>query len=335
MRARRMRGRRARHCLVVEAGTAEGKLPRPVTTRPRTSGVFSDSRRVYGLSIMRVAPHNRLLTSVLLLLAAVPTAEAAVQQRLTVHRDLVYAEHDRGKLDVYVPDGTNGAPVLVFVHGGGLMFGDKSLIGHLGLRLAWEGIVTVAVNHRFSPDVTHPRHVRDFAEALRWVVDEIAVYGGDPQRIVVAGHSSGGYLAALLAADPRWLAEVEVSRAHLAGLVSISGFHWVDRLAPSRPKHVWGEDPAAWPDASPAHRADAGTPPTLLLWADGDAEDRRVDGRDFGAVLEGLGVDVRTREIEGRDHYTIFDLLGWTEDPTAASLIEFVAEVTRRDRPEP
>lgn len=272
-----------------------------------------------------------LLPILLLLLSTISTAEAAVQHQLTVHRDVVYADHDRGTLDVYVPEGATDAPVLVFVHGGALMFGDKSLIGHLGLRLAWENMITVAVNHRFSPAVTHPRHVRDVAAALRWVVDEIATYGGDPRRIVVGGHSSGGYLAALLAADPRWLAEVDVGRAHLAGLVSISGFHWVDRLALSRPKHVWGEDPAAWPEASPAHRADAGTPPTLLLWADGDAKDRRIDGRDFGAVLERLGVDVHTREIEGRDHYTIVDLLGWTEDTAAATLIEFIAAVTRGD----
>ncbi|MEE4298182.1 MAG: alpha/beta hydrolase, partial [Pseudomonadales bacterium] len=178
-------------------------------------------------------------------------------ERLTIHRDLSWAAHDRGTLDLYVPEGAEGAPVVLFVHGGALLFGDKSLVGHVGLRLAREGVVTVAVNHRFSPAVSHPEHVRDVAAATRWVVERIAEYGGDPSRIVLAGHSSGGYLAALLAVDPRWLAEVELDADRIAGLVSISGFHYVDRLAPSRPKHVWGEDPEAWVDASPAHRATA------------------------------------------------------------------------------
>ena len=219
-----------------------------------------------------------------------PARAEETMGRLTVHRDVPYAAHARGLLDLYVPDGAEEAPVVLFVHGGALLFGDKSLAAHVGLRLGREGVITVAVNHRFSPAVSHPEHVRDVAAAARWVVKHIVEHGGDPERIVLAGHSSGGYLAALLAVDPRWLAEVEVDGSRIAGLVSISGFHYVDRLAPSRPKHVWGEDPMAWVDASPAHRATEAAPPALLLWADGDAEDRRIDGRDFAAVLAELGV---------------------------------------------
>lgn len=260
-----------------------------------------------------------------------PNAPAPAVQSLSVHRDLAYGDEERQRLDVYVPDGATSAPVVLFVHGGALMFGDKSLVGHIGLRLAREGVVTVAINHRFSPAVRHPAHVRDTAAATRWVVDRIADFGGDPDRIVLAGHSSGGHLAALAAADPRWLAEAGVDRAHLAGLVSVSGFHYVDRLAPSRPKFVWGEDPQAWVDASPAHRADAGTPPALLLWADGDAQDRRVDGADFGAVLEGLGVDVTTAEIADRDHRSIFFVLGSEGDAAGTAMVDFVHRVTTRD----
>lgn len=252
-------------------------------------------------------------------------------ERLSIHRDLPWAEHARGTLDVYVPDGAERAPVVLFVHGGALLFGDKSLVAHVGLRLAREGVITVAVNHRFSPAVTHPQHVRDVAAATRWVVDNIAEHGGDPQRIVLAGHSSGGYLAALLAVDPRWLAEVELDPERIAGLVSISGFHYVDRLAPSRPKHVWGEAPAAWVDASPAHRATADAPPTLLLWADGDAEDRRVDGRDFGARLAELDVQIRTEEVKDRDHRSIFFLLGSAGDRATDALVAFLDEVVPRD----
>ncbi|MEE4301306.1 MAG: hypothetical protein V2J24_17835, partial [Pseudomonadales bacterium] len=148
---------------------------------------------------------------------------------------------------------------------------------------------------------------------------------------VLAGHSSGGYLAALLAVDPRWLAEVEVDPDRIAGLVSISGFHYVDRLAPSRPKHVWGEDPEAWVDASPAHRAADTAPPALLLWADGDAEDRRVDGRDFAAALAGLGVAVRSEEMTGRDHRSIFFLLGSAGDRATAAIVDFLDEVVPRN----
>lgn len=274
---------------------------------------------------------SRGLFVLLLWLACGPAALAeSAMERLTVHRDLTYAEHARGTLDLYVPDGAEGAPVVLFVHGGALLFGDKSLVAHVGLRLAREGVITVAVNHRFSPAVSHPEHVRDVAAALRWVVDHVADHGGDPERIVLSGHSSGGYLAALLAVDPRWLAEAEVDAERIAGLVSISGFHYVDRLAPSRPKHVWGEDPEAWVDASPAHRATAAAPPALLLWADGDAEDRRVDGRDFAAKLAELGVATRSEEIPDRDHRSIFFLLGSAGDPATDAIVAFLDEVVPR-----
>jgi Esterase/lipase len=259
-----------------------------------------------------------------------PARAEETMERLTVHRDLPYADHERGRLDLYAPDGAEGAPVVLFVHGGALLFGDKSLAAHVGLRLAREDVVTVAVNHRFSPAVSHPAHVRDVAAALRWVVDHVAEHGGDPKRIVLAGHSSGGYLAALLAVDPRWLAELELDADRIAGLVSISGFHYVDRLAPLRPKHVWGEDPEAWVDASPAHRATEAAPPALLLWADGDAEDRRVDGRDFAAALGALGVATRSREIADRDHRSIFFLLGSAGDPATEAIVDFLDEVVPR-----
>ncbi|HSG89781.1 MAG TPA: alpha/beta hydrolase [Pseudomonadales bacterium] len=258
--------------------------------------------------------------------------------RLAVHRDLQWSAaplaDGRGLLDVYVPEGADRAPVVIFVHGGALLFGDKSLVGHVGLRLAREGYVTVAINHRFSPAVQHPAHVQDAAAATRWVVDHIAEYGGDPQRIVLAGHSSGAYLAALLAVDGRWLDAAGVARERIRGLVPISGFFHVDRLAPSRPKHVWGEDPAAWVDASPAHRVTAPTPPTLLIHADGDDEARRTESVDFAAVLREHGgdpdsADVTQIEVKGRDHRSIFFVLGSAGDAATEALIPFLDRVTQ------
>jgi acetyl esterase/lipase len=276
---------------------------------------------------MRTERHRGVAALLLLALPLLATGETAVD-RLTVHRDLTYADHDRGRLDVYVPGGAEDAPVVVFVHGGALLFGDKSLVGHVGLRLARAGFVTVAPNHRFSPAVSHPAHVQDAAAAVRWVVDEIGALGGDPDRIVLAGHSSGGYLAGALAADGRWLAAAGVDRARIRGVAPVSGFFFLDRLAPERPKTVWGEDPEGWIDASPAHRADAGTPPALLIAADGDTEARRAEAADFAVVLGELGVDVWHRVVDDRDHRSVFFLMGSEGDATTAALIDFVGRVT-------
>lgn len=155
--------------------------------------------------------------------------------------------------------------------------------------------------------------------------DNIAGFGGDPDHVVLVGHSAGAWLAALLATDPRWLQEHGMSRSALAGVVPISGFFHVPRLAPERPKSVWGEDPRGWWRASPARYVDDGVPPMLLIHADGDTDARRGENRDFAAKLEEAGANnVRVLEVANRDHRSIFFLMGTPDDATTSALIQFV-----------
>jgi acetyl esterase/lipase len=115
-----------------------------------------------------------------------------------------------------------------------------------------------------------------------------------------------------------------MSRAGLAGVVPISGFFHVPRLAPERPKSVWGKDPDVWREASPARHVDDGVPAMLLIHAENDTEARRRESRDFAAELEDAGVDVRGLEVPDRDHRSIFFLMGTPDDPATSALIQFV-----------
>ena len=108
----------------------------------------------------------------------------------------------RNELDVFAPKGEKGErfPVVIFIHGGTWMFGDKDFFGMYrgaGKYLAKNGVVAVMINYRLSPLVRHPEHARDVARAYAWTVKKIEKYGGDPDRIILAGHSAGGHLAAL------------------------------------------------------------------------------------------------------------------------------------------
>ncbi len=144
---------------------------------------------------------------------AVALAAAAYAQTpdvgavMRTERDLVYRPggdpDGKDKLDLYVPPGPGPHPVIVFIHGGGLLQGDKSIYAGLGQYFVRRGFAAALINHRLSPGVAHPAHVRDAAAAFAWVYRNVERFGGDPKRIVLAGHSSGAYLAALLAVDPR------------------------------------------------------------------------------------------------------------------------------------
>jgi acetyl esterase/lipase len=115
-----------------------------------------------------------------------------------IDRDLSYGDHERQRLDVH----TSGAsvdepvPVVLFVHGGGFVAGDKHVPGtpmydHIGAWAVRNGWVGVTITYRLAPEHTWPAGAQDVAAAVAWVRDNIAAYGGDPDRIVVAGHSAG------------------------------------------------------------------------------------------------------------------------------------------------
>ena len=113
-----------------------------------------------------------------------------------VDRDLTYGDHERHRLDVHTSGEEAGAPVLVFVHGGGFVGGDKHVPGtpmydHIGAWAVRNGWVGVTITYRLAPEYTWPSGAQDVAAAVQWVRDNIGSYGGDPSRIVVAGHSAG------------------------------------------------------------------------------------------------------------------------------------------------
>ncbi len=164
--------------------------------------------------------------------AAPPTVRPAVRETLDVN----YYRGDRQQtLDVFAPvaTGKSPRPVVLFVHGGTWIAGDKNWFGltrGVGRFLARHGIVAVLINYRLSPKVKHPEHARDVARAFAWTCRNIARYGGDPTRIILAGHSAGGHLACLVATDKTYLADPELKltdrdRAGLCGVVGISGVY--------------------------------------------------------------------------------------------------------------
>jgi acetyl esterase/lipase len=157
-----------------------------------------------------------------------------------------------------------------------------------------------------------------------------AAHGGDPERLVVAGHSAGAYLAALLATDPRYLAAYRLSPKDLRAVVPVSAFFYVDRegVAPDRPKDTWGTEPAAWKAASPASYLRGDLPPMLLLYADGDEDWRRKQQQDFASDASAAGhTRIETKMIADRTHMSILRKMGESGDPTTDALVAFVSRV--------
>jgi hypothetical protein len=154
-----------------------------------------------------------------------------------IDRDLAYGDHERHRLDVHTSGEESGAPVFLFVHGGGFIGGDKHVPGtpmydHIGAWAVRNGWVGVTITYRLAPGHTWPSGAQDVAAAVQWVRDNIASYGGDPARIVVAGHSAGcvhvaSYLAGQASAGQHGVGQHGGTLDGIRGAGLLSGFYQI------------------------------------------------------------------------------------------------------------
>ncbi|MDB5849585.1 MAG: alpha/beta hydrolase [Rhodoferax sp.] len=187
--------------------------------------------------------------------------------------DLPYGVAPRQRMDVILPARPAHAPVLLMVHGGAWMAGNKDsrgVVDNKAARWVARGFIFVSVNYRMWPEADPAEQALDVARALAAVQAQAPGWGGDPARVVLMGHSAGAHLVALLGAAP--------SRARAAGAGPWLGTIALDSAAVNVPAlmqrphlrfydRVFGSDPAYWASASPLQQMSADATPMLLVCA--------------------------------------------------------------------
>lgn len=220
----------------------------------------------------------------------------------TVLAGLSYGSDPRQVLDIYVPPGVQRPPVVVFVYGGSWSSGDRESYRFVGDALNSRGILAVVIDYRLYPQVTYPDFVADTAQAVAWTLDHIGAYGGDAGRVFLAGHSAGGYNAAMVALDPRWLARFGHSPQQLKGWIGMAGpYEFLPIVSRTlRPIFHFPDTP---PDSQPVVHAGADAPPTLLM---AGTDDTLVDPvrntRALADALRRAGARVEQVEYPGLGH---------------------------------
>ncbi len=287
----------------------------------------------------------RLRHAAFLLLVA--CAADAGAQEVTRNLPYVAAGHERHVLDVHAPAGAKNLPVVFWIHGGGWQAGDKTDVAEKPRAFANAGFVFVSMNQRLLPQVEMGDIIRDVAKAMRWTHDNIAKYGGDPTRVLVMGHSSGGQLAAITCTDDRYLKAEGLSLSMIKGCVPVDADTFdvpaMIEVAETRARahHLplptnghrqkFGNDPVKHRDFSAVtHVARGkGIPPFLILHISGSA-DTGAQARRFAAVLQAADVPVRVVAAREATHNSINEKLGTAGDPTTTALFQFVAESLKR-----
>jgi acetyl esterase/lipase len=247
---------------------------------------------------------TRLLTALTIALALAGCSLHSLAAR-PQPREIAYGDDPRQRVDVYLPEHPQGAPIIVMVHGGAWVIGNKSLPQVVDNKLArWlpRGAIVVSVGYRLvpltglksGPDAVTPlTQADDVARAIAKVQALAPSWGGDPRRLVLMGHSAGAHLVALISASPTfaqragaapWRGTVVLDSAglNLVGLMQLPHARLYDR--------AFGAEPALWHAASPLETLTAGAPPMLVVCSTQRADASCLQSSRFVARATELGV---------------------------------------------
>lgn len=207
------------------------------------------------------------------------------------------------QVNVIVPEerGTSPRPVLVFIHGGGWHSGSPGDYSFVGRQFTREGYVVVLLGYRLGPEGRYPRMLQDSALAMAWVQQNIAKYGGDPDRVFAMGHSAGAYNVVMLGLERQWLGRAGVPDGFLKGVVGLSGPYDFYPFTSDSARNAFGQeaDPAI---TQPINHVRGDGPPMLLLTGDADETVKPRNSRVLAKALSAAGQATEPVILAGVDH---------------------------------
>ena len=216
-----------------------------------------------------------------------------------------YGSGERNKLNIWVPTGTKKTdklPVLVWLYGGGWYSGARDDYGFAGRAFARQGFIVVIPDYRIVPDGHWPDFLHDSAAAVAWTDAHIGNYGGDPDRIALAGHSAGAYNAVMIALDPQWMRAAGSDALVIRGVAALAGPY------DFAPFEKGGRADVAMGDIRPVERTQpvafvrADAPPLWLGHGTDDTVVRVRNSQRLTAAMHKVGGSAQLREYDGLSH---------------------------------
>lgn len=258
------------------------------------------------------------------------------KEGVRVHADQRYGAHERHTLDIYEPatPSVTPRPVLVCVHGGGFIRGDKAAKANAGYCFARQGIVTVTPNYRLAPESRWPSGPQDVAAVVRWLAEHVGRFGGDPRRVVLMGESAGASHVAAAVLLRRFGMDV---KAGVRGAILASGpYHArLERLArapfgvdtpdPRNDAYFGTDDVAALSACSIVEQVDAEPLPLLISYAERDLLQMQVQaGELFARLTARHGYTPELLCVRDHNHFSQTVALNTGDVSLAAPVADFV-----------
>lgn len=271
---------------------------------------------------MKTRTYLLLLLVCLACLPIVSQAQDSIRYKLET--DILYREGDqltdymreRCRLDIYYPANQDSFTTVVWFHGGGITGGSKFIPEE------WKekGIAVVAVNYRLSPKVKCPAYIEDAAAAVAWTFKHIRDYGGSDAKIVVSGHSAGGYLASMLGLDKSYLERESIDANRIAALIPFSG-HTITHFTVRAERGIPGTRPVV--DAyAPLYHVRPDAPPLYLIT--GDRELEMLGRYEENAYM------YRMMKVAGHEHTYLYELDGFDHGQMVSPALILSLQILRQ-----
>ena len=233
--------------------------------------------------------------------AALTVLNSAIKltHRIPVEKNLSYGDEPWQQLNVYTQSKESAAPVVVFIYGGGWHQGKKEHYHFVADALVRRGYVVVIPDYIKYPDGRFPTFVEDIALATAWVKNNISKLGGNPDQILLAGHSAGAHTGALLVTDPSYFQAVGLNKADVMGFVGLAGPY---NFTPKAETYVKAFGPENFEIMKANTHVDGSEPPIKLLHSKGDKTVGLFNLETFRNRLMADGVAVETVVFNGIGH---------------------------------
>ncbi len=210
---------------------------------------------------------------------------------MRVINDVCYSKsgHPQQYLDIYLPE-RESFKVVIYIHGGGLLEGDKSTKNIVGEYLAKKGIAFVSVNYRLYPQAVYPEFIRDAAEAVAWVYNNISEYGYC-EGLYIGGSSAGGYISMMLCFNKIYLSPYDIPENMIKGYIHDAGqptahFNVLEERGIDSRKVIIDETAPLF------YVGDADYyPPMIVIVSDNDMENRYEQTQLLLSTLRHFGYD--------------------------------------------
>lgn len=257
--------------------------------------------------------------------------------QISVAKNINYAgnSYQANTLNIYHQKAKiKGQDVVIFIHGGSWSSGKKETYWWLGRNLAKNNMVAVIINYPLAPSVTYKEMAAASAQAVKWVQDSIANYGGNSERIFLMGHSAGGHLAELINSDPQYFKAVGIANP-IKGIILNDAFGLdMDEYLTKAEKdsyyadfiRTFSSESKNWLLASPLHYVKNIKNPNLIFYGTKTYDAIQIQSERLFKILKEQQTPVKLQKIEGKKHVPMISQMIWGSNSLYKTIVEFLQE---------